>query len=225
MACHLSQWGALGAVIGKRMTSYWEVPVVSGIDSAPTSDEMKQFGAALASFGSTPLFHMVGITPEAPDATTAFHGSAPPASKITRPDIDDLIRSYWPADDHLDIVVFAGPQLSLVEMNALAELLDGKKIHVDVTLIAATSPEIKSACDRMGLTEKIETAGGLVLQGVCFYQMYAREIGEANGWKRLMSNSAKIVNILGGYGYESVLGSKAQCVESAIRGRLVGVAL
>jgi hypothetical protein len=54
--------------------------------------------------------------------------------------------------------------------------------------------------------------------------MYAREIGEANGWKRLMSNSAKLVNILGGYGYEPMLASMEQCVESAVRGRIVGAA-
>ena len=136
--------------------------------------------------------------------------------------MQSVIRSYWPEDDDLDIVVFAAPQLSLVEMQMLADLLRGKQISPKVTLIAATSPEIKNACDRMGLTAHIEGAGGLVLEGVCFYQMYAREIGEANGWKRLLSNSAKLVNILGGYGYEPVLATMEACVESAIAGRLVG---
>ena len=45
-------------------------------------------------------------------------------------------------------------------------------------------------------SKKIENSGGIILEGVCFYNMHAREIGEANGWKRLMSNSAKIINIL-----------------------------
>ena len=94
-----------------------------------------------------------------------------------------------------------------------------------VAAVAATSPEIKSACDRMGLTATIEDAGGIVLEGVCFYQMYAREIGEANGWTRLMSNSAKIVNILGGYGYEPMLASMTQCVDSAVAGKIIGSAL
>ncbi len=89
------------------------------------------------------------------------------------------------------------------------------------TLIAATAPEIKKAADRMGITAQIEDAGGILLEGVCFYQMYAREIGEANGWKRLMSNSAKIVNILGGYGYEPVLSTMERCVDSAVAGRIV----
>ena len=67
----------------------------------------------------------------------------------------------------------------------------------------------------------IENAGGIILEGVCFYNMHAREIGEANGWKRLMSNSAKIINILGGYGYETILNSMEKCVISACQGKIV----
>ncbi|GAB4228288.1 MAG: aconitase X [Methyloligellaceae bacterium] len=219
----LSEWGALGAIIGNAMESYWDVPVITGIEGAPTSDEIKQFGAALASFGSTPLFHMVGVTPEAAALDSVFDGAVPRATSISRDDISRLVNAYRPEDDSLHVVAFAAPQLSLVEMRSLAELLEGRRIADSVALLAATSPEIKSACDRMGLTGTIEAAGGVVLSGVCFYQMYAREIGEANGWKRLMSNSAKLVNILGGYGYEPVLASMAQCVESAVAGRIVGV--
>ena len=73
----------------------------------------------------------------------------------------------------------------------------------------------------MGLTKRIEAAGGVLLEGVCFYQMHARELGRANGWHRLMSNSAKLVNIIGGYGYEPVLASMERCVDSAVAGRVV----
>ncbi len=218
----LAEWGALGALIGRSMGSYWDVPVITGIDAAPTSDQLKQFGAALASFGSTPLFHMVGVTPEAPALKEVFDGPPPPQKRLDKQDVDALIRSYQPGDDQLDVVVFAGPQLSLMEMQTLAGLLEGKRIHKDVALLATTSPEIKTAATRLGMVKKIEEAGGLVLEGVCFYQMYAREIGEANGWKRLMSNSAKLVNILGGYGYEPVLAEMERCIESAVKGRIVG---
>jgi predicted aconitase len=61
----LNEWGALGAYIGRLAGDYWQVPAVVGIDHSPTSDEMKHFGAAMASFGSVALFHIVGVTPEA----------------------------------------------------------------------------------------------------------------------------------------------------------------
>lgn len=216
-----ADWGAVGGIIGRDMGSYWEVPVIDGVDGAPTSDEMKHLGAAMASFGSTPLFHMVGVTPEASSLQTVFDGAPPDPIRITRADIDAFYDSYGVSDDRLDVVVFAAPQLSLFELQRLGHLLDGRKVNDATTLIAATAPEIKKAADRMGITAQIEDAGGILLEGVCFYQMYAREMGEANGWKRLMSNSAKIVNILGGYGYEPILSTMERCVDSAVAGRIV----
>jgi predicted aconitase len=98
----------------------------------------------------------------------------------------------------------------------LAALLDGR--NATIPLLAVTSPQVKPDCDRMGLTGRIEAAGGTVLSGMCFYQSYAREIAEANGWSRLATNSAKLTNILGGYGYRPVLLSMEQCVAAACAG-------
>ena len=73
----------------------------------------------------------------------------------------------------------------------------------------------------MGLTRRIEEAGGIVAAGVCFYQSYAREMAEANGWQRLLTNSAKLVNIIAGYGYKPSLASMDRCIDSAVAGRIV----
>src|ERR1044071_5632744 len=58
----LSEWGALGGIIGRACGSYWEVPLIEGVTTSPGSDALKHFGAALASYGSVALFHMRGIT-------------------------------------------------------------------------------------------------------------------------------------------------------------------
>ena len=217
----LSDWGALGGVVGRASASYWTVPVIEGIDGTPTSDELKHFGAALASYGSVPLFHMVGVTPEAPDLAAVFDGTPPAASEIGRADLDAFYAGFGRHEENVDVVVFAAPQQSLIEMQRLAALLEGRKVSENTALIAATSPEIKSACDRLGITATIEEAGGIVLKGVCFYQMYARETGEANGWKRLLTNSAKLVNIIAGYGYRPVLAPMERCIDAAVAGRMV----
>jgi predicted aconitase len=98
------------------------------------------------------------------------------------------------------VVVFGAPQLSLFEIEKVAEALDDRRVHPDVTVLVTTSPKIKHAADRMGLTERIEMAGAIVAAGICFYQSYAREMAEAMGWIRLMTNSAKLVNIIAGCG-------------------------
>ena len=214
----LSDWGALGALIGRQMGAYWDVPVVTGAPLSPTSDQLKHFAAAVASYGSTPLFHMVGVTPEAPSVEALFPKGAPTPVKIDRNTLDAFYDSFEFESGPVDIVVFSAPQLSLFELQQLARLLEGRQVNPSTTLIATTSPEIARAADRMGLTETITDAGGALLEGVCFYQMYAREIGIANGWKRLMSNSAKICNILGGYGYQPLLASMERCVDAAVKG-------
>ena len=204
----LADWGALGGIVGKATNSYWQVPVLSGLDAPPNSDELKHFGAALASFGSVALFHIPGVTAEAHTLGDAFHGRpVPPATPIGAADFDAFHAGYAAPGEKVDVVVFAAPQLSLIEMSQVAGLIAGRRIHPDTALIVATSPEIKSASDRMGLTRAIEDAGGIVAAGVCFYQSYAREMAEANGWQRLLTNSAKLVNIIAGYGYQADAGN------------------
>jgi predicted aconitase len=213
----LNGWGALGGVIGRIAGNYWAVPVIEGIEGAPRSDQLKHFGASMASFGSIALFHLLGLTPEATQLSDVA-ASGLPSLRVTKADVDALQNSYH-TDDQVDVVVFSAPQLSLYELSDLAELCEGR--HFTVPLLAITSPQVKPDADRMGYTERIESAGGSVLSGMCFYQSYAREISEANGWKRLATNSAKLVNILGGYGYRPMLASMEACVDAAVSGKLV----
>ncbi len=212
----LNEWGALGATIGRIAGNYWAVPAVEGIEEAPRSDQLKHFGAAMASFGSVALFHLAGLTPEAGRLSDVAPAGLP-SHRITRADIDAL-RSCYRSDGRVDVVVFSAPQLSLFELRDLAALCEGRRFAVP--LLAVTSPQVKPDCDRMGYTARIEDAGGTVLSGMCFYQSYAREIAQANGWKRLATNSAKLVNILGGYGYHPVLASMEECVDAAISGQM-----
>ena len=216
----LSEWGALGGIVGRACGSYWEVPLIDGIENAPGSDALKHFGAAMASYGSTALFHMPGVTPEANDMDRGRLARLP-AETIGRTELDAFVAAYGATGDKVDVVVFAAPHLSLVEMAAVADALAGRPVHPDTTLLVATSPEIKHAADRMGLTRRIEETGAIVAAGICFYQSYAGELAEANGWQRLATNSAKLVNIIGGYGYRPTLLSLERCVDSAVTGRVV----
>jgi predicted aconitase len=214
----LSDWGALGGIVGRLAGDYWQVPALVGIDRVPGSDEMKHFGAALASYGSVAMFHMLGITPEAEKLTDVAPPSLTPRARVGVADITAFKAAYRQGDPDIDVVVFSAPQLSLLELRDLAGMLDGRRAVTP--LIVITSPQIKPEADRFRLTERLENAGAMVLSGMCFYQSYAREIAEANGWRRLATNSAKLTNILGGYGYRPALLSMAECVDAACRGRI-----
>ena len=214
----LTDWGLIGALIGKMCGSYWEVPIIEGINKIPTSDEIKHFGAAMASYGSTPLFHIKGITPEA-DNFNSNDLKDLNYIEIKSTDINSLKAEFGKKGDKIDVVVFAAPQLSIFEMQKVAELCHDKIFKVPV--LVCTSPQVYSDALRMNLINQIENSGAKVLQGTCFYNQFAREIGIANGWVRLLSNSAKIVNILGGYGYKPALANMENCILSAVEGKLL----
>ena len=216
----LTEWGVLGAVIGRRAGSYWEVPVIEGIDSVPTSDEAKHMGAAMASYGSTPLFHVAGVTPEC-NSLADVGGENLPVERVTAKDIAELRGSFGATGQKVDVVVFAAPQLSLIEMQSVARLCRGRKRHPDTAMLVCTPTSVYTDAKAAGFIDDIEQFGARVLQGTCFYQQYAREIGEANGWTRLLSNSTKIVNILGGYGYKPALASMSDCIDAAVAGEVV----
>ena len=216
----LMEWGVLGATIGRMAGSYWQVPVIEGIDGPPTSDEVKHFGAAMASWGSTPLFHIVGVTPEC-RSLADVGGETLAATRVGAAELAELSAAFGADGEAVDVVVFAAPQLSLVEMGQVAALCDGRRRAGSTDLVVCTSAQVYGDAEAMGYVEAIRGFGGTVLTGTCFYQQYAREIGEANGWTRLLSNSAKIVNILGGYGYKPALASMADCIASAEAGVVV----
>ncbi|MBF9028758.1 putative aconitase [Roseovarius sp. MBR-79] len=212
---NLTDWGLLGAAVGKLAGSYWAVPVIEGLEAVPTSDEAKHMGAAMASYGSTPLFHMVGITPEAP-TLAAVGGDKLPVEMVGEDVLGALRSRFGCRGDKVDVVVFAAPQLSLVEMQMVAELSRGRTFQVPI--FACAAPQVYPDAQRMGFVDAFEQAGGKVLVGTCFYNGFAREVGEANGWTRILSNSAKIVNILGGYGYQPALADMAACIGAAETG-------
>jgi hypothetical protein len=46
-------------------------------------------------------------------------------------------------------------------------------------------------------------------------------MAEANGWSRLLTNSATLVNIIAGYGYKPTLATMEKCIDSAVAGRVL----
>ena len=70
-------WPVLGSLYGREVGN--SVGVVTGIAAHPGEDALKAFGAAAASSGAVGLFHIAGVTPEAPTLATALGGQEPQA--------------------------------------------------------------------------------------------------------------------------------------------------
>ena len=88
----------------------------------------------MASYGSTPLFHMVAITPEC-QTLKDVEGDKLPAQDITQADLDALRQPFGASGEKVDVVVFAAPQLSIVEMQKLAALCRGRRISANTATL------------------------------------------------------------------------------------------
>jgi hypothetical protein len=121
----------------------------------------------------------------------------------------------------VDVVVFSGPQLSVLELGRVAELLRGRRVHSNTALIVTTNFQNRELGSRLGHVQAIEAAGGMVLAGVCWYLMEPARMAAAFGWRTVLTNSAKVANIIGGYRLTPVLRPTAACIEAAVAGRLV----
>jgi len=216
----LAEWGALAKLVGESHQDYFAGAVFTGIKRAPTADELKHLGAALASYGSMALYHMVGVTPEAPTLEAALGGNRPTdRMKITRADIERVFAAYRNPDGSCNFVVFSGPQLSLFEMKRLAELFDGRRVHTGTTVFITTNNGVLSAARALGYAQKLEAAGVAILEGVCVYILQnLTRMRAANGWTNMISNSAKIVNTITAHRFNTILRRTRDCVEIACTG-------
>jgi predicted aconitase len=217
----VSDWGALGCFVGRLLTNYWLVPVFAGLEARPSPDALKQLGATLASYGSLAMFHVVGVTPEARTAGEAFGGQTPRATIDVGPGgLAGVYRSFEPEREQVDLAVFGTPHLSLFEVRDLAAMLKGRTVHPKTMLLLTMSAGVKALADRFGYTAVIEASGGRLITGVCYYIMTPRELSRVHGFRTIVTDSAKLANIIAAYGYNPIFRSTAECVEAAVSGRI-----
>jgi hypothetical protein len=218
----LADWGALGKLVGEPHQSYYAVPVFHGFHRTPIADELKHLGAALASYGSMGMFHFVGETPEAPTLAAAL-GNRAPAERLVLgdADLDRVYAGYGLGDGDARLVVFSGPQQSLLEMKQLADLFAGRKVRPGATCIVTTNNAVLAQARALGFAGTLEGAGVTILEGVCFYILQnLSPMRAANRWTNMVSNSAKIVNIIGAHRFNTLLRRTRDCVEIACTGIL-----
>ncbi len=204
----------LGRLAGKR------IPVIDGLETTPAEDQLKALGAAAASSGAVALFHIVGVTPEAPTLDAAFQGRAPiEQHTITMEQLREARRELTTAaGTKLDIVVLGSPHFSVAEFRQLAPLVEGKRRHPDVQFLVTTSRIMSALACEAGALAKVEEFGARLTVDTCILAtpMLPKSI------KILMTNSAKYAYYAPGLlATQVVFGSMADCVASAVEGRVV----
>jgi predicted aconitase len=208
----------LGNLIGK--TSLDKIPVIDGMRVRPDEDQLKAFGAAAASSGGVALFHMIGITPEAPTLEEAFHGRNPVETiHITMAELRSSRHELTHTDSKkLDMVVLGSPHFSLAEFKRLAPMLKGRKRHPDVKFLVTSSRAMTQLAQRAGFLEALDAFGAQITVDTCILTSPMLPVEIEN----LMTNSAKFAYYTPGLlGRKITFGSLEDCVNSAVAGEIV----
>jgi predicted aconitase len=217
---NLMDWGMLGYFIGAAVGE--RIPVVTGRFARPELIHHKHFGAAAASSGGVEMYHLEGITPEAPTLEKAL-GSRSPEAVITYGKAEQQ-RTYdelnsKASDRNVDFVMLGCPHAALEQLQEIAGLLDGKRISTSCNLWLFTSRAIKVEADKLGLTKIIRAAGGAILTDTC--SSIAQAIPP--GTKVAALDSAKQTHYLPAImGIQAWFGSTADCINAALTGRWNG---
>jgi predicted aconitase len=219
---HLQQsddfYPVLGNLIGKA--SLDKIPVIDGMMVQPVEDQLKAFGAAAASSGGVAMFHMIGITPEAPTLEHAFQGRAPAEIiNVTMDALRESRRALTHTDSNqLHMVVLGSPHFSLAEYKRLATMLLGKRKHPDVKFLVTSSRAMTQLAQKAGFLEPLEAFGAQITVDTCILTspMLPTEI------QNLMTNSAKFAYYAPGLlGRKIAFGSLEDCVNSAVAGEII----
>jgi predicted aconitase len=211
-------WPILGNLYGRMVGD--TIGVVTGVARHPGEDALKAFGAAAASSGAVGLFHIAGVTPEAPDISVALAGKAPEAIIAVTPEMVRAARlrlSTAVKPDRIDAVAIGSPHLSPAEFDRLEHLIAGRKLRVPIH--ACTGRHVVSALEKDGRRQRLEAAGVVIVADTC---VVVTPILPDRPGGVLMTNSGKFAHYgPGNTGYEVLYASLADCVESAVTGRPV----
>ena len=228
-------WGMLGYFAGGAVGE--ERPVIVGDFGRPDLIELKHFGAAAATSGGVEMYHIPGVTPEAPTLEAAFGGAGRAAGSggargpgVTA--VPDAIE-YGPAErsaiygdlnsqgdsEHVDFVLLGCPHASVEQIRRAAKALDGRRLSPGTELWLMVPRALKDVADRSGYTEVIERAGGKVLGDSC----PAMSRAAPKGTRVFATDSAKQAHYLPAIlGIEAWFGTLDECVDAAVTGRWRG---
>jgi predicted aconitase len=214
------EWGMLGYFVGEAVQD--TIPVITGAISEANLIRHKHFGAAAASSGGVEMYHMVGLTPEAPSVEAAFGGAARGERFVydaaARRRIYESLNSVGTSRD-VDFVMLGCPHAAIEQIAQVAALLEGRKVHGNSALWMFTSRAVKATADANGYTKALTDAGAHLMTDTCS----AISLAAPKGTRVVALDSAKQVHYLPAMlGIEGWYGTTAECVDAACTGKWEG---
>ncbi|MBM7872131.1 putative aconitase [Clostridium pascui] len=202
--------GYMGKKIGNG------IPVFTGLPKTISQEALMNLGAQLNTSGAYGMYHIVGVTPEAPTIKMAFGGKEPKRKVvITNEDLENILEQISePGNRKVDFALFGCPHFTLDQVQEIASIVKGKKLAVGLWVM--TSSHTKEMADRMGLLEVIKEAGGDIIEDTCSDQPCWHFLSGKVG----VTDSPKLAYYPKRRGINLIIRDLKTCVEAALKGEV-----
>ena len=210
-------WGILGHCIGETAGSLNPVLVFKN-KVTPTQEDYLYFGAEAATSGAVAMYHMVGITPEAPTIEAAFGGKKVPArtALITNKTLKDQEAKLTAATGDINLVMLGCPHYTYNQILEVERLFAGRKVSPGTAFwILAESGAIDLA-ERSNFRRKLELLGVRMVGNTCIDEPCWKSFEGSLG----VTDSPKCAYYRERRGQPFAVRRLSECVEAAIKGRL-----
>jgi hypothetical protein len=210
------EFDSLGYYAGEL--SEVDVPAFAGIKQAGL-EEMKYICASSTCAGGIGLFHVIGITPEAPNLEAAFGGQKPKETiDVTGKELEDTIQKLSTGGpEKVDLVVLGCPHYTIKEVQGVERFLRGKKINNNTKLWVFAPCSTR---DIVGKTNLITAAGGVLFADTCTFLLHT--FGKSTlpaDVQVVATDSAKMAHYLANlYPVDVWYGSTTSCLNAALTG-------
>lgn len=191
----------------------YRIPVIEGVPPWVTMEGLMNLGAQLNTAGAVPMYHIVGVTPEAPTLEAALQGQTPEiVVEITQQDLDDQIQKFSDPPGPIDFVMFGCPHHTIRQVQEVADMIQGKSLKTELWIL--TSSYTLEMSKRMKLFEVIEEAGGHIVADTCPDQPCWQHLKGRKG----ATDSPKCAYYPKRRGIQFVVRNLKTCVEATLKG-------
>ena len=204
-------WPLVGYLAGRAAPD--RIPLLRGLAAAsPTRDDLKALCAAFGTTSAAPMLHIEGVTPEADNAATVDADLA----SITHANLTEAWTTLNDGPAELELVAIGSPHASASECRALAEALDGRRLHESVRVIVTAGRDVMAR--QAETLARLRESGVQILPDLCWCSITEPVFPPAT--RTVLTNSGKYAHYGPGLSGRTVrFGNLADCIEAALTGR------
>jgi len=210
-------WGMLGWFVGRFCGNRVPVLRFRNLAGRPTPESLLYLGAELNTSGAVPMYHIVGLTPEAPTLEAAFGGRVPQSELVvTAKDLEEQQEAISEKAGPVNLVMLGCPHYSYRQIREIERLMAGRRVREGVGFWVLTSFDALELANRSGERERLAALGVELVADTCIDEPCWKSFEGGLG----VTDSPKCAYYRERRGQPFVIRRLSECVEAAVLGEV-----